>query len=462
MTSDTATAAGGGRSDGSAGASGAATDDAAKAFRAGWIDLAVWLALAAIGLGLAAIAVKGGARLGTASAPFLGAYRFRVSPLSLLAPAVAVVVLGAAMLGWFDRRRWSATVGLGYLLSLAWAIALALVDGTAGLTRSLLDPANYAPDVAMVHDHPVHYIAEYTKDMQAHSLAARGHPPGPVVLLWALERLGVRDQLALAVLITALGTLTVPLVLYVVRNVCGESTARRYLPVLVLAPYAIWVAVSMEAVVAALGAAMVAAGVHASARNRHGLAAAGWSVVCGVLLGFAAMFSYAAAWLGISVVLLYFARRRAFLNIGTGLGVLLPVALADYWGFGWLNGLIAANSDFAARIEPFRSAQWWFVLSLVALILAAGPAIVASARKIRNTPAWPFLIGAAVAVLFSMFAGLARGGVEAAWLPFFPWLTVAAVAPVRPAGPAPPVPWLLVAGGVVTAVVIEAVLATPW
>jgi hypothetical protein len=41
-------------------------------------------------------------------------------------------------------------------------------------------------------------------------------------------------------------------------------------------------------------------------------------------------------------------------------------------------------------------------------------------------------------------------------------LTVAAVAPARPAGPVPAVPWPLVAGGAVTAVVIQAVLATPW
>jgi hypothetical protein len=39
---------------------------------------------------------------------------------------------------------------------------------------------------------------------------------------------------------------------------------------------------------------------------------------------------------------------------------------------------------------------------------------------------------------------------------------VAAVAPTVQAGPTPPSPLLLVAGGVVTAVVIEAVLATPW
>lgn len=425
-------------------------------------DLIAWLLIAALGLGVTGWAVRNGVRLGTASAPFLGRYRYEISPFTLLAPAVAIGVLAAAVLGWFDRRRWGVLVTLAYLCGLAWALALALVDGTAGLTRSLLDPANYAPDVVAVGDHPWHYIATYTGDAQSHSIAARGHPPGSVLLLWALERAGIQDQLLLAILVAALGVATIPLVLYAVRDVCGEATARLYVPVLVLAPYAIWVAVSMDAVVATLGAAMVAAGVRASAHRRHGLPAAAWSIGCGLLLGIAAMFSYAVVWLGLAVVLLYFARRRPFLNLGTGLGALLPVLIVNHWGFGWLNGLIAANSDFIARIEPYRSAPWWCLISIVALILATGPALWASARKVRNTPTWPFLVGATAAVLFSVLTGLARGGVEAAWLPFFPWLTVAAVAPDRPGGAPPPMPWLLVAAGAITAMIIEAVLATPW
>jgi len=72
------------------------------------------------------------------------------------------------------------------------------------------------------------------------------------------------------------------------------------------------------------------------------------------------------------------------------------------------------------------------------------------------------LIRLVAAVLFSVFAGLARGGVEHAWLPFFPWLTLAAVAPERQAGPPVPAPLLLAGLGAVVAIVVEAVLITPW
>jgi hypothetical protein len=425
-------------------------------------DLLGWLVLTALGLALTAWAVHIGARLGTAGAPFLGRYRWQLSALSGLAPLVAGAVLLTARLGWFERARWGLVLAGSYALALAWAVALALVDGAAGLTRSLLDPDNYLSDIGSVGDDPLAYLRAFTHDVRAHSVSARGHPPGPVLLLWTLHRAGLTDRLALALLITAVGALTVPLVLGSVREVCGEVPARRYAPVLILAPSAIWVAVSVDVIVAVLGAAMVAAGVRASARRNTGLRAGAWAVLAGALLGLAALFSYAAPWLGLSVVCLYFARRRPFLNIGTGLGALAPIVLADLLGFGWLDGLSTARSDYVSRIEPYRSALWWSAISLVALLLAAGPPLYASVRKLRNTPGWPFLVGAAAAVLASILAGIARGGVEHAWLPFFLWLTVAAVAPERQGGAPVPAPLLLAGVGALVAIVIEAVLATPW
>jgi len=425
-------------------------------------DLVGWALLTALGLGLTAWAVHHGARLGTAAAPLLGRYRWQFSALSALAPMAAAAVLATARLGWFERARWGLVLAASYVFALVWALALALVDGAAGLTRSLLDPDNYLTDLGSVGDHPLMYLHEFTNDVRAHSVSARGHPPGPVLLLWALHRTGLTDHLALALLITAAGALTVPLVLGSVREVCGEVPARRYTTILILAPSAIWVAVSVDVVVAVLGAAMVAAGVRASSRGRGGLRAGAWAALAGALLGVAALFSYAAPWLGLSLVCLYFARRRPFLNIATGLGALAPIVLADALGFAWLSGLTAARADYVSRVEPYRSAWWWTAISLVALLLATGPPLVASVRKLRNTPGWPFLVGATTAVVASILAGIARGGVEHAWLPFFPWLTVAAVAPQRQGGPPVPAPLLLAGVGALSAVVIEAVLATPW
>src|SRR5829696_339528 len=99
--------------------------DAAKERR----DLIGWLALATIGLLVTWLAVRGGARLGTASAPFLGSYRLEISPMSLVAPVVAAIVVAAAWRGWFRRAPWW-VVSLGSAVGLfGWAVGLALVDG---------------------------------------------------------------------------------------------------------------------------------------------------------------------------------------------------------------------------------------------------------------------------------------------------------------------------------------------
>src|SRR5256885_11538323 len=232
-------------------------------------DLLGWFVLTAVGLAVTAWAVHHGARLGTAAAPLLGRYRWQFSVLSALAPVVAAGILALARLGWFERVRWGLVLAASYLFALVWALALALVDGAAGLTRSLLDPDNYLSEVGSVGDHPLAYLNAFTHDVRAHSVSARGHPPGPVLLLWALQRTGLANHLALALLVTAVGALTVPLVLGSVREVCGEVPARRYMTILILSPSAIWVAVSVDVVVAVLRAAIVAAGGPASARGPH-------------------------------------------------------------------------------------------------------------------------------------------------------------------------------------------------
>ena len=267
------------------------------------------------------------------------------------------------------------------------------------------------------------YLAGYTDRPDDHSAAARGHPPGPVLLLWALHRLGLTDRLTLGLLdhrprraghAAGAGRGA--------RASAARSAARRYVPVLVLAPYAVWVAVSVDVVVAVLGAAMVAMGVRASAGARTGLAGRRlWALASGVTLGVAALFSYAAPWLGLSVVCLYFARRRAFLNVATGLGrATARVRRAQLAGFGWIEGMLVARADYAARIEPNRSALAWG---------GDQPGRAAARRRAAaGAQPGPDPQHARLAVpgrcrrrggLLASRDGLARGGAEAAWLPFF-------------------------------------------
>lgn len=429
----------------------------------------IWLLVVAAGLGLTAVAVALGARLGTRGAPFIGDYRLRLGSASLAAPVVAAAVLLAARAGVHERLPWRWLLLAGYLAAAAWAFALALVDGGVGLAAALTEPTGYAPDVPAVAGDPIGFLRHFVVATPGFTPDTRQHPPAPVLLLWALGRLGVTRPAAVGAVLTLIGCLSVPFAALATRSLCGAATARRLVPVLVLAPYAVWLAVSMDAVTTACAAAFVACGTKASEHRQPPGRSPAWAAAAGLLLGVAALFSYSVAWLSASLILVYFVRRRPLLNLWTGAAALVPLALVRAAGFVWPDGLTAAQADFSERVGPHRSWLLWIVLDVVVLVIACGPAVVASARKIRRTPGWPFLVGAGLSVGFALVSGLSRGEVERSWLPYYPWLLVAAVAPeVRPSRGDPhapdsaATPLLLVGLGVATAVVVEAVLRTPW
>src|SRR4051812_10879405 len=126
------------------------------------LDALRWLLMGLAGLAFTALAVQLDARLGTASAPFLGRYKIRIGPGSLLAPLIAAGTLWLAARGGFTRLGWRQIQLFGYLAGLAWAIALALVDGWSGLTKALGSPEEYLGDVSRVGDAPLTYLRHFT------------------------------------------------------------------------------------------------------------------------------------------------------------------------------------------------------------------------------------------------------------------------------------------------------------
>ena len=419
-------------------------------------DAATWLLLGAAGIALALAARAAGLRVGVPGAPFTGEYRFKVEVGTVLAPAVAVAVLAAVRTGLHERLGWRRLLVLSWLATLAWALALAVVDGGNGLTYPIANPDEYLRDVPAVGDDPARFVRDFVADTPGYSVATRTHPPAPVLLLWLLTKAGLTRPALIGVVVTALGCLHVPAVAVAVRSLCGELATRRLLPVLVLAPYAVWVAVSMDGVTAALCALFVALGVVASEPGRRPW----WAIGSGMALGLAALFSYAVGWLAAIPLVVCFMRRRATTIAFLGVGALVPLALARALGFVWPDGLTAAQADWSVRVGPHRSWLLWVALDLVVLVVACGPQIVPAARRIGRTPGWPFVLGAAIGVGFAIGSGLARGEVERSWLPFFPWLLVPVVGAVNgePARPS----LRLLALGATAAVVLESVLRSAW
>lgn len=422
-------------------------------------DLAAWAVLVGLGLALTALAVAADARVGVAAAPFTGVYRLTVSPASLLAPVVAGVVLLGVSRGLHRTLPWPAILAAGFAAAMAWSVALAVVDPKGAATGLDLS-VGFRRDLARVGSDPIGFLGRYVEQAPALSADSRQHPPGALLLLWLLDRLGLQSPTLLGLLITAVGCLSVPLVAIAVRSLCSEPAARGLIPILALAPYAIWLAVSLDAVPLTLCAAALACGVVGSEPRRSPW----WAAAAGLLLGTGALFSYSAAWLGTSILVVYFVRRRPLLNVISGVGSLVPLGLARLAGFVWLDGLTAAQADFSIRIGPHRSWVLWIFLDLLLVLITAGPAVAPAIRKIRRTPGWPFLVGAGLAVTFAIGSGLSRGEVERSFLPFLPWLLVAAVAPEPGRDPrsTAPAPLLLVGSGAVSAVALQAVLRTPW
>jgi hypothetical protein len=423
-------------------------------------DLLVWLALVAIGMALTAIAVATQAKLGTMAAPFLGRYRVDLTAGAMAAPVVAALVLWTSTRRSTARWRWRRLLTMSYLASVAWLLSLAVMQGGDGLTGYLSDRDGYRPQIDEIGSLGG-LLGAFTDPGNAYSTAVTGHPPGTAILVWLLHGLPI-GEVWIGLLWTALAAVTVPLVLASARSACGPVAARRLAPLLILAPYGIWMAVGPDGITVMICAAALGAATYASHHDSRGWKATGWATVAGLLLATATMFAYIVAWLGLSMVCLYFARRRPWHHLATGLGALLPLAAVQLIGFNWAEGLTLAYRSYLERIEADRSVWWWMVLCFVVLILACGPAIVASSRKLRNTPAWPFLVGGTSAVLFSAAMGIARGGVEETWLPFFPWLVIAATAPARPAGTPLPTPLLLAGAGAVAAIAMQSVLVSPW
>ena len=172
--------------------------------------------------------------------------------------------------------------------------------GPSELNRHLGNIDGYLPAIESVPSISI-LLEMFTDAASALSTATTGHPPGSLLLLWALKSLPFGDSL-------------LP-VLY------AGATAVLIQPFPILTPWAMWMVVGPDAVTAVL---CVAA--RSSRRTTHGGTAAIRAVATGLLLATAPPFAYLAARFGLSIVCLYFARRHPRHNLATGIGALMPLA----------------------------------------------------------------------------------------------------------------------------------------
>jgi hypothetical protein len=399
--------------------------------------------------------------------------------LDVKTPGVAtsrVVLLGLlaflVLPRWALRARWPVLVAVSYAVGLAWLLALALVDGSEGISRveemdgEYLDTARTITDVPATLDTFVGGITYGEPDSWPTHVA--GHPPGALLLFVALVRIGVTSSLGVGLVITAVAAAATPAVLVALRALGAEAVARRAVAFLVLAPAAVLMAVSADAVfttVAAWGLAFLALAATAASRRRS----VAWAVLAGVVLGYGVFMSYGLVLMGpVALAILAAARSWRPLPWAVG-GALLVVAAFGSVGFFWWEAYGPLQDRYVAGLGGKRPQSYWLWGNLGALLVSAGPVIGAGIAcalpGVRATLRGPvgerrttvlLVLSAAAALLLADLSGMSKSEVERIWLPWIPWLLLsAALLPERWRRPA-------LAVQVVTAIVLQQLVFTQW
>jgi uncharacterized membrane protein len=262
----------------------------------------------------------------------------------------------------------------------------------------------------------------------------------------------------------------VPAVALTLSRLTGASAARRVLPFAVLAPAAIWVGVSGDAVflgVSAWGVALLAVAVTSTGRGSDVAAVGG-----GLLLGAALYLSYGLVLLAPVVAVVLLVRRRWRPALLATAGVVAVAVLFTVSGFDWWEGYQQVRIRYAQGWGGRRPYWYWSWADLAVLAVVLGPAgcaglgrwITVPRGRLRlrltlptgATAARWLALAALLAVVLATASGMSKAEVERIWLPFTAWISVAVLA-LPPRGTRY---WL--AGQAVVALAVQHLVLTPW
>lgn len=386
------------------------------------LALTWWAAIAVLGVVVGGWLTARNPQFHADAAPFHGRWKLALEPTVLLPLAVAVAVVAA---GPTLARvlRWRTLLVGASVASFGWVAALASV-GSPGFTKPMTWRSEYLAGVPLVDGD---FLRTFSDALPAYPTHIKGHPPGMVLVLWALDLVGLGGRWWGAVLLVGVGATAVAAVLVAVREVAGQSAARRLAPYVVLAPGAVWMATSGDAFFTGVGAWSVALTVLATGRS--GTSGRWWAVAAGAAWFATLVLSYGLVLLAGPAIAVAWVRRRLDVLVVTGavtVGLLIVLGLLS--GFWWPSGLAATRRAYLAGWAPGRSA-WVFVwLNLCAFAFAVGPAAAPALARLRRSAMPALLVGGAlVGVLLADLSLMSKGEVERIWLPWVPWVLVATV-----------------------------------
>jgi rSAM/selenodomain-associated transferase 1 len=339
------------------------------------------------------------------------------------------LLVGLAVAGVGDRAatrmRWRTVLLASFALAAVWGGCLAWAEGWAALLRAPQARVDVAAVIARGGGSVRAFVESFLPRLDGYPNHVRGHPPGLVVLLWGLERVGINSVRSLAAAQVVIAASSVPAVLLSIREVAGEARARAAAPFVALMPAAMWWT-SADGIFLGLSAWAGAALILSSGRR-------GWrkdalSLVGGWLAGAALMVSLGTiAAMAIPVAVLV--HRRAWRVVALGMAATLGwLGLAWAWGYPPWEGQAAIRAQYAQSVASQRPYGYFVWANLAAAAIAIGPAVWAGLSRIR-VPALRLLVGCAtVTIVLVDLTGLTKAEVERLWLPFLPWVIAGAAA----------------------------------
>ena len=379
------------------------------------------------------------------------------------AAVVAMILVASVAGGWWWRVRLRWVVAASSVGSGAFAVLLALTDGADGLLHGTSDRTEYLANLATAPP-AAEFVRTFIDRIDEYSVHVRGHPPGFVLVLKALDGVGLGGEWPVALLSVA-ATMAVPagVLVAVWASVDGEWV-RRVAPLLIVAPYLLWMVTSADAVYAAVGAWGVASCV-------LGTRASGWraparGAIGGVLLGSLLFLTYGgatfvllpvtfavAAWRGAAPGTI----RTAIAAIVGAAAVTAAFAIAGFW---WFAGAAETRLQYWAGSAQFRTWTYFGVANIAVALIAVGPATFAGLLRLRDRRVWVLVGAALLAVLASHLSQYSRGEVERIWLLFYPWIAVAGGAVIGVSARLRSAMWVgIQAAGAIT---LQAALVSKW
>jgi len=423
------------------------------------IALGAWLLVVAAGRWWGLVLLRHHADLTLPEPPLLGSPGPGIG-LSLLWPVLVggLLVLLAPRL--IERLRWPLVPWATAAVAGSWGLAVALVEGAAGLTRGLAGPTELQADVPKVAAGPLRFLATFTSRLPGYDVQVRGHPPGMILLLALLQRVGLGGTGWAAALGVTGGCLAAALAVVTAAEIAGREVARRAAPFVAIAPAAIWIVTSSDAFYLGVATAAVCAVV--IALHRSGRASTRWAILGGVLFGATLMLSYGLVLVALVPTAVAWRQRRPrplFVAGVTTAAVLTTMGLTGFW---WPLGLLATRTQYE-RLHVWR--PWWYfaVADISAWALALGPALAVALGRLRDRRLWLLVGGGLLAALGADLSGMSEAEVERIWLPFTIWVLLAGAAlwPERARGAGLAVrAWLGLQ--VVSTIAIVATIRTQW